>query len=291
LPTLPVEHQPDDPGLSQLGADMDLVEGRTPVVLSDLDLTLVDEYGFDPATNNHLPQITPELVDAAQDQHLIINTTRRANHPSILVLWRSGLVSIDRPIIAEGGGTLVFHDEGEEDGVRYVDLVPPDVRDSIHASRDVIADNLGELPHGQELVFKIGRTTLLTRLQTPEGTINPIYQQWLAAEIRRLIANPLIEVVDNRNSVSIRPAGVNKGSGFRTYLDMTGMNRDDLFVFGLGDSDGDEELFKEADYRIGFSEDVLPIVDIHVPEGPSAAPSVLRMIKDGVTRQISAMAP
>ena len=253
------------------------------VILSDFDYTLCYEYGFDPESNNHLPYIYSELIEAAQGQNLIVATGRRAKHPFLPVIWQSGLVDPRSPVIAENGGTLVFY--GEQ-GRRYIDLVTEDDIALIHESRERIRQEITDMPKDQELIFKLGRTMLLTRLQNAAGEVDPLHNARLAERVQELFDPSHIRVVDTRASVIVQQAEVNKSAGFRRYLGILGLQRSDVHVTGLGDGLNDRELFEEADVSIGFSRVVRPYVDIEIPGSPANAARVLRTLANHPSRRL-----
>jgi hydroxymethylpyrimidine pyrophosphatase-like HAD family hydrolase len=267
-----------------LGGGETLLDDREPMVLSDFDYTLCHTYGFDPTTNNHLPIISPELVDAAQAHHIVIATGRRANHPSLPLLWESGLVDMHTPVITENGGTLTFY--GPNGHLNHTDIVEPEVQERVFASRELILENVGELPEGQRLIFKLGRTMLVSRLQDCEGVIEPCHQRWLAERIRDILPSDLIQVVDTRASVTIQGATIDKGVGFLRYLSMEGIDRREVYVVGLVDGENDRGIIREANFCFGFSDVVRPMVDVDVKEGAAAAPKVLRTIKGSTQRRL-----
>lgn len=121
---------------------------------------------------------------------------------------------------------------------------------------------------------------LLARLQDDRGNSLPHQQQWLAERIRGLMPPLPMQVVDTRASVTIQHKDVNKGSAFRTYLELIGIPRDSIYVIGMGDGENDTEIFDEADLSLGFSRAVSHMVDIDVPFGPQAVSHVLGVIND-----------
>lgn len=248
------------------------------VVLSDFDYTLCDQYVFDPSTNNHRPVIRDELVAAAQDQHLVIATARRASNPAIPHMWESGLVDHEQPVIAENGGTILFR---EGDGqIACMDLVEPEEVQLLKKKAMLALEGVADDPRGRNLVVKEGRTMVLARLQDAQGGTSVADQQWLTGYLRRSLDDGSIKVVDTKTSVTIQSADVSKATGFDTYLDLYGITREEVQVIGMGDGDNDHEIFDVADVSIGFSDAVRDLVDVHVAEGAQAATHVLRTIKE-----------
>src|SRR3989344_9478432 len=66
------------------------INGRSLVILADLDGTICDEYSFNPETNDHGLILDPDLVRDGSDTTLVIATQRRADHVGLPILWESG---------------------------------------------------------------------------------------------------------------------------------------------------------------------------------------------------------
>lgn len=266
--------------LAPLEASLEGVE--EPLILSDFDYTLCDSYEFNPDTNNHRPQIDPEVIKAARSHNLLVATGRRANTAAISLLWESGLVAPTMPIIAENGGTIIERDAAGN--MTCSDLVTPHELTELTNLQSTIPDLLPELPDGQKLIFKTGRTMLLARLQDADGKIEPKHQTWLTEQLREVISSDELSVVDTRVSVSIQHKSVSKGAAFLHYLHGKGILREDIFVISTGDGRNDKELFEQGDLRLGFSSAVTDMVDIEIPHGAPAMPNVLRTISQNTNR-------
>jgi predicted mannosyl-3-phosphoglycerate phosphatase (HAD superfamily) len=271
LVTAELEH-----ALSLLEIELAAADGREIIIGTDFDQTLCDEYVFDTATNNHVANIDPTLAAAARSQHMIINTSRRAENPTVRRFWSSGLIPPDRPVIVEGGGVILSPNVAG--GLDSIATVEQEDLAHLHAVPGQVRESIGDIPDGQDLIFKIGRTMMVTRLQDKGGNALPHHQQWLAEQVREVISSPSLQVVDTRASVTVQHRDVNKGVGLRKYFELMGIAREDVYVIGMGDGRNDKELFEEADLSLGFSDIVSPLVDIDVPHGPRAAPHILRMI-------------
>ncbi len=266
--------------LAPLEASLEGVE--KPLILSDFDHTLCHSYEFNPDTNNHHPQIDPEVIKGARSHNLLVATGRRANTAAISLLWESGLVAPTMPIIAENGGTIIERDAAGN--MTCSDLVTPHELTELTDLQSTIPDLLPELPDGQRLIFKTGRTMLLARLQDANGKIEPKHQAWLTEQLREVITSDELSVVDTRVSVSIQHKSVSKGAAFLHYLHGEGILRKDIFVIGTGDGINDRELFEQADLSLGFSSAVTDMVDIEIPHGAPAMPNVLRAISQNTNR-------
>jgi HAD superfamily hydrolase (TIGR01484 family) len=245
------------------------------VVLSDFDLTLCNQFSFDSITNDHWPELSPELIAAAQNVDLIVATGRRAENPAVAHLWQCGLIPTEKSIITENGGVLVSN---HQSGLIFEALVPSDRLHLLDELPDHLQNNLTNLPGDLQLVFKKGCTFLVTRLQDQDGKVDPINQQLLAEQIRELPISKLLQVVDTRASVTLQDHAVNKGSAFRALLSRQGIDRKDIFVVGMGDGENDAGIFAEADLRLGFSDTVSSIVDITIPGGADVTSTILKAL-------------
>ncbi|MDQ3098126.1 MAG: HAD family hydrolase [bacterium] len=267
--------------LSAIEAKLSTVNKRR-IILTDLDYTLFSSYGFNPATNDHLPKIDPELIAAVRPHHLIAATGRRADNPTIPLLWESGLIPTDVPVIAENGGILVSQRHGT---LEYLDLVHHHELGLLEEIQHELTDKLIGIPSGLKLVFKRGRTMLITRLQDDEGLTMPHCQEWLEENINSLISVPSMRVVNSRVSVTIQHKDINKRTAFQYYLSLQDIARDSIFVIGMGDGENDKEIFEEADLSLGFSDVVKSMVDIYVPHGAVVTPDILNRINKKTIQQ------
>jgi len=262
------------PELDQLLAPLEVPAGS--VVLADFDHTLCHAYVFDARSNDHIPQIDAGTIEAADQKHVIVATGRRAESAALLHVWDDGLVPINRPIISENGGVMVQRTEA---GVEYTDLVPEFVPHYLQDVKKVLETDVVSPDARKELVVKVGRTMLITRLQDAQGKTTPVDQEWLAEQVANALPDQELKVVDNRVSIGVQCQGISKVSAFHHYLRMAGISRDEIFVVGMGDGENDSEIFDEADLRIGFSPVVEHLVDISVPGTPEAINAVLRKIQ------------
>jgi len=266
-----------DQALNSLEIELSVMGDRKKIVLSDFDYTLCDQYAFNPQTNNHLADIDPEVVAAAERQCLIVATSRRATNPTVPLMWESGLVPPHLPVIVENGGSILFR--GSHGEIECIDLIRSEDMQELAEMRQLAVELIHDIPAGQRLIFKMGRTMLLARLQDEHGSSLPHHQQWLAERLRAIMSSSPLQVVDTRVSVTVQHADVNKGTAFRKYLELTGVLRDSIYVIGMGDGENDIELFNEADLRLGFSEAVASFVDIDIPHGPRAVPHIFKVIE------------
>lgn len=243
---------------------------RPRIVFSDFDLTLCDMYDRDGTSNNHVPVLRPEVVVAAQGVHLVVATGRRANHPHLSLLWESGLLPEDVPVIAENGGTLVTHADHE---VRFVDLLEDEEVVLLKKQARIALKSLPELPTGQKIVIKEGRTCMIARLEDDQGIVDDQHQSWLEGQLMGGPQNTNLQIVNARTSIVLQHARVDKNSAFRAYMAMQGLERDEHCIVGMGDAKNDAAIFAGSDVRIGFSGMVKSLVDIVAPDGvPNAAP-------------------
>jgi hydroxymethylpyrimidine pyrophosphatase-like HAD family hydrolase len=260
--------------LSQLGGLLLKATGDR-IVLSDFDYTLCDEYSYDKQTQNHLPVVGEDIISAANSVHLVVATGRRANHPHLPKMWKSGLIPSGVPIIAENGGTLVFEGVKERG---FLDLVAAEDVQLLKKNASMALESLDSLPSGQRLVVKQGRTFVIARLEDEAGVVSDRHQMWLENQLKTRFAEDGVQIINSRLSIAMQLRGVNKGDGFLTYLDLLGIKRSHVCVVGMGDADNDTEIFDVSDVRIGFSNIVEDKVDIVTPNGvPDAAP-ILRLI-------------
>ncbi len=271
----PNHHSPDTK-FDQLLADQDPIEGS--IVLSDFDYTLCHKYVFDSHTNDHLPYIDPDIIEAARGTHLVIATGRRANSQSLRTIWEDGLIPKDRPVIAENGGAFVYY---SDDRLRFLDLIPPyavnhivTVKEELEAQAEEIQDR------EQELIVKLGRTMLIARLQGKDGETNPESQHRLKEAIAPLIADTELDVVDNRVSLGVQHQAVNKGSAFMRYIHMQNVDPSRTMIIGMGDGENDKDIFRVADISIGLSPIVGSLVDIELVEGSESARAVLQKVSN-----------
>ncbi len=278
------EQHPSPTDLDDALGDLELalagLAAKDKIILSDFDHTLCDTYSFNPTTNNHLASIDPAVVEAAQPHHLVVATSRRVSNPTVPVLWSSGLVHPDVPVIAENGGVILYP---TNDGLTCVDMIDPESMQSLQTVRDNIQQEVAAVPTGQQLTFKQGRTLLIARLQDEHGNSQPKHQAWLAERLQQLVDDPSLCVVDTRASVTIQHKEVSKGRAFRHYLQLANILRDEVCIIGMGDGLNDRQLFEEADVSLGFSDVVRPLVDVSIPGGPRAIPHVLRVIETATT--------
>ncbi len=248
---------------------------RPQVVLSDFDLTLCDTFGFDPATNNHQPQLEQAVINVAQKVPLVVATARRANHPWLPELWSSGLVAPHIPVITENGGVLnVPHADGS---FEYVNLVSESRVIEMKEWIDGITDRLKHLPPNQRFITKLGRTTIIARLQNEAGDSTAEDQQILFERLQDIGIPQGIEVSHTGRSLSVQSEGTDKATGFRGLLALAGVSRDRMTVLGIGDAVNDKPIFKEADLSIGVDRRVEKMVDIAMRRGVESTKLVLGM--------------
>jgi hydroxymethylpyrimidine pyrophosphatase-like HAD family hydrolase len=266
-----------DQALTALKMELSTMGDRPWMVLSDFDYTLCDEYVFDSQTDNHLAVIEPEVVEAAQLQHLVVATSRRATNPTIPLLWESGLVSPATPVITENGGTIAYREGG---GVSFIDLVEPERLRQLGELQQFAGAALQGRTGDLQMVFKTGRTSLIARLQDANGQTMPAHQQWLADQLRLMPPSSGLQVLNARASVTVQPIGVSKAGAFRTYLNLLDIPRDSVYVIGMGDAGNDATIFAEADLSLGFSDAVAHMVDIAMPAGTGTAVEVFRTMQN-----------
>lgn len=254
--------------------------GLPAVILSDFDLTLCDTFGFDPATNNHEPQLDQTVIDAAQGNTLVVATARRANHPWLPELWNSGLVAPRMPVITENGGVINVPDgKGSFD---HINLVPKNKIDMMQEWIEDAAGQLHRIPRNQRFIKKLGMTSIIARLQDESGNSTVDHQQILLKDLQDIGIPDGIEVSRTGRSLSIQSEGVNKASGFREVLNLAGVDRRDITVIGIGDAPNDAAIFKEADLSIGVDRRVKNMVNIAMNRGVESTKLVLKMSARGL---------
>lgn len=268
--------------LNSLEVELSTMGDRDIIVLSDFDKTLCDDYTFDAASNNHLAVIDPAVVNAAQSQNLVVATSRRVSNPTVPLLWSSRLVHPRTPVIVEDGGCILFQTPGG--GVETIDLVEPRDVEMLGYMGHLISESVTAAAPDSRLTLKMGRTMLLARLQDRHGDTSPERNRELARTIQGILPESPLQVVDTRASVTVQHRDVNKGRAFRSLLDMMGVERDSVYVVGLGDGPNDREIFEEADLSLGFSPAVSELVDIDIPTGHRAAADVLDIIGSSALR-------
>jgi HAD superfamily hydrolase (TIGR01484 family) len=243
------------------------------LIASDLDNTLIK--GLDPASQHH-----QNLVQAAQGQHLAILTARRAANPGITVLWQSGLVAPERPIITENGGVLTWAD-GDK-----IDLVERSAMDGLMSVSAIIAGGRGfELPRNSRLVRKFGRTMMVLFIEDQNGKRSAQWQHDLAEQLSSWVPMGTgLQVADGTDSVTIQHQSVNKAQGLLAYCAVMGLDPDQVDITAMGDGLNDVEMLQMGDFGIGFSQLVASHVDVLVPDGAAGAPAVLQAIKEGAKR-------
>lgn len=271
-------HQPTIAPPALLAEVSALLSGtdKPKIVLSDFDYTLCDAYGRIEASHNHMPIMRPEVVVAARGLHLVVATGRRANHPHLSMLWQSGLLADNAQVIAENGGTLV---SWGEHGVEFADVVTGAGADRVKQRGRIALAGLPELPEGQRLIVKEGRTCLVTRLEDERGVVSDNHQTWLEMQLADRVEDENIRIVNARASVVVQHAAIDKGRAFGMYLDRHDLRRADHCIIGMGDAPNDEPLFRVADIRIGFSEAVRQSVDVVAPDGVANTAAILELIK------------
>jgi hydroxymethylpyrimidine pyrophosphatase-like HAD family hydrolase len=233
--------------------------GRDIMVLSDYDNTLVLGSA-----------ITGEVADAAKGLHLVVATARLATNRRLSSFWEKGLVRPNVPIIVENGGSLAFQDKN---GLRFVDVVDPDVPAKLAAAYETLESNRKQLGLDFGTEIKLGRTMVdLIGMRCPDGLAE------LAGRIENLVADPSIRAVDTGSTITIQDRSVHKPGGFMAYLDIAGIDRGNIYEVGMGDAPNDAEVLAHADLSLAFHERVALLADIHVTDGAAAAPAVLRAI-------------
>lgn len=254
----------------------------TRIIASDFDGTLCDTYSYDALTNNHLPIIRDDIIEAASGSRLIIATARRATHPAIRYLWECGLVHPSMPVISENGGVIHILDRGVE---RRVVLAPDHSRDRIIKWLDGVKDQLNHSHKGRHLSLKHGETIVIARYQTSNGKVTRADQLLLLKRLRQLNPPSWLSIVQSGESVCIQHASVNKGLALREALKLLGIERSDAYVISLGDAQNDRSLLEEADLSIGVHQSMRPHATHTYTNGVDSA---LRVLKDHHTNTSTA---
>jgi len=115
-------------------------------------------------------------------------------------------------------------------------------------------------------------------MQDQYGVGRPEIHQELAMVVSNTISDPDFCVVSTASSVTIQPRTVSKGNAFLKLLQMMDVNREDIFVVGLGDADNDVGIFEESDLSVGVHERVFNLTDLSSTLGTLASKQVISMI-------------
>jgi hydroxymethylpyrimidine pyrophosphatase-like HAD family hydrolase len=256
------------------------------IIASDYDHTLVDELYTVPGSDYLAAAIRPDTVSAAQGQHLLLATGRRAENRGIPELWTSGLISAEMPIITENGGSFVY--KTSEGALGHEDQLHPDDAKILEEYVFVFqAAGRLQIPADRELVVKKGRTLITADVQDYEGIKAFDDQEFLAQQLERIRRELEIQqqsetnfaIVNNGDFVSIQHKGVHKFRAVETYLAQCGLLRDDVQIVSMGDGDNDFELLDGADLSIGFGPAVSHRADVSIPGGARHTTAVLEVIK------------
>jgi hydroxymethylpyrimidine pyrophosphatase-like HAD family hydrolase len=120
---------------------------------------------------------------------------------------------------------------------------------------------------------------LITRMQDTNGVTTPEDQERLFDQVRKVLPTDELMAVDNRVSIGVQNCEINKMITFHYYLKLEGIERDNIFLIGMGDGKNDEEIFRKSNLRVGFSSIVKPYVDISLLGTASHVASVFEQIK------------
>ncbi len=258
------------------------------IVLSDFDGTLCNTYDFDQSTNNHIPKLDPEVAELARNKPLIVATARRTNHPWLPSLWETGVIDPEVPIISENGGTIsALDDRGV---IRHWFQIDRDEMGDIAEWAEEASHNITDLPAGQKIASKIGKTIVVLRIQDEAGHSELKHQKILHSQLLELNKPDGIAIVNGGGSLTIQSERINKARTFHKILNMLKVERDDVFVVGLGDGDNDKSIFEEADFSIGVNKEIGRFVDAAMQNGVESTKAVLRTLSKTSTVDLAVIA-
>lgn len=241
------------------------IKGRSLIILTDLDGTICDEYSFNPETNDHGLILDPDIVRDGSRASLVVATQRRANHMGLPVLWESGLIKPRVPIIAENGGVLNVRNPDQT--TSHVDLAPRGTLQRLERWAQNNLPNLSDIPSGQKLVVKRGRTMLIARFQNEQGESDERDQVLLHMQLADMKTPHWMRIVNSGNSLCLQHERVNKNRAFLKLLGRLGLSRLEIFVIAIGNAENDLSILEGADLSVGVSEDIFPIVDVKMSRG------------------------
>jgi hypothetical protein len=89
-----------------------------------------------------------------------------------------------------------------------------------------------------------------------------IYRTVDVNQIKRLLEDFEVEVVDTKYAIHIKDPAVNKGSALKAMVEEMGISRET--VVAIGDSENDKEMLKYAGYAISVGEKTLQGISNHV---------------------------
>ena len=249
--------------------------GLEPMVFSDFDNTLCDNYVFDPLTNNHLPQINPEISRLAKGASLFIATARFADDPAVTTVAQQLHPGgwFNKPMINENGGIIFFPSTGKKEI-----LAPIGFLDELTGLKEKFDTQPPLSIPGQSLFTKLGETVLWLRMQDQDGNGQPEFHQRLAWAIKDKIDRKKFQVTSGGSSVIIQSPETSKKLAFLTLLNQLSIDRLKTFVIGLGDAPNDEPIFQASDFAIGVKSQTFGYVNEVCPFGEQTALEVLKVI-------------
>lgn len=241
-------------------------KGRPIQVVSDFDETQSSTYVFSNKWNTHVPKIRTDLFQEAQ---LLVNpmclaTARTSSEPVSWVMWHK-LSRLPMPLVAENGAVLVWPSIRMTQPAQTEILAPREQTEIMRRiQKDLQTGLIGELevPKGHEVVLRPNRiATVEIRAQdasTKKGAPDDYIA--LTKQLQDLFPEAMsqIEIVSSGSSLGIQPIGVSKESGIRAALSRSGVEKNDVFLVGMGDNNNDKPLFDFVKKNGGITIGVRP---------------------------------
>jgi hypothetical protein len=143
------------------------------------------------------------------------------------------------PLIAENGGIVTYAKTGE---TNYFG----DIK-KVNEAFEVLEKNLE--------VEKV----MASELRMTEIAI---YRDVPIEEVRKMLAEFDVSIIDTKFAIHIKDSNVNKGEALKKVAKMIGIDVSEIAA--IGDSEGDREMFETAGYSISISEEKLRDVSDYV---------------------------
>lgn len=251
---------------------------RPLLVASDFDETLCNTYIYDPVTQNHIPQLNPDLVSLVTEKKipLIIVTGRTASEAGMQQSIIPFIESVGGMIVCENGGVII-NAQGEE-----IVVATPEEQEDLQQMKAILStfDLQMHFPD-LEVHIRTSRKSLIeVRIQDEKGKGDPAPHA-LAEQILNTLIQPLglsLQAVSSNYSVSIQPKSISKARGLHAALKQYGIDRDDIFVIAMGDGPNDKELLQDADIGIAVGTPAKDFANVLVQGGENTALAVFECL-------------
>jgi HAD superfamily hydrolase (TIGR01484 family) len=271
--------------------------GKSVIAVSDIDGTLASTHTFDHELQLHTPHLRDELIAVCRilasrssiDLHpLLIATGRPDSDPSVIRTWQL-LSAPPMPIIGENGGTIIFPQFNDGQSPASHKIVHTARNDELIKLLEISTDlpilvNLlhqnSIVPIDHEILVDHSRkTSLEIRIQNKITKVgSSLIHGASSLFLREKIGNSKLSVISSGSSVSIHPATISKGNAVLQVIDNLGIDRNKLFIVGIGDADNDESLFQIADLGIGVEEATIGKSEITCLGGEDTTIAVIKAI-------------